>query len=296
MINCQKDHEIIYMQLYVTYIHMNECETFCSICGIPILVQNYEYMQWTHDVTLLPAIGQNVCLNTNYSKMKYDPQGLILKDNIKYFIKKLNHCYIKNHCILNIDFFNQTGINYYIYDSSEQNIEAFPIHTSCYQIILQNFKYKLKFKDLYQLLNNECCKDWRLVSNMYSANYENIANGDSFDFSKVTKDDKIMLSNPIDEPKNKSRIIGIWNNFMPYIKMYDCDQSTFTSPCMPATNYESGTIKYGNDGKLWIVVQKSSMIWEKLNKHNVKVYFERRVKQQKSTVSVEHIHNRKNVR
>jgi len=257
-------------------------ETFCPICGLP---NSHDYgkivknLEWLNSVTILTSKNQVIKINLRDKNVKYDYTGAINHDKVWYIFYKPEWPK-NNHYVIAEDFFKQTKIRNII-DGQEienlwvshkntkdqQYVEAYMIHESCYQLIKNKLKYNVKFCDLDKILHKRDI----LSPSKYGKEYIKYADS-QFNNFKDTPPNSSLLSDPVRNKENSDRIIAIWNPIINKLKNSKCRPS----PSMSATKYETGVIKYGNDGNLWINNgSKAKKAWIKLNENNVNLHFNR---------------------
>lgn len=271
-------------------------DNFCSICGVSIVASNNVFdddlydklsLWWTDEVVVLTSKNKSVSFDIfgiHRKNISYESQGVIDHNKTSYVISS-DLWPIGNHDVCSNDFTKQTGmlnptdckeLDYDFMISNNEDyveyVEAYVVHKCCHDIISHKFNYSLKFKDLYELIGlND-----RLKYKLYGDNYTRLANSQFFNTDDVeTEQDMIMVSNPLCNALNKKRIINIWKGLIKKLAktVYPL------CPSFPATKFNAGAIKYGNDGKLWISVElkwsETNHAWCILDKDNVRFYIAR---------------------
>lgn len=265
-------------------------ETFCPICGLPVGYDNSHKttpkdLKWLNDITIVTSKNQTVRLLDIYGKgSEYDLGGTIIYKSICYILS--TYLWVRNnHRVSKEDMFKATGqlivvdgkelINFITPKEEDiiEYIESYAIHTNCYSLISSSLKYKLKFCDVMKVVSEEF---GTLNTKLYGKEYTTYANRQFFDYERIREkantQDMFITQNPLTNTANKTRIINIWTKLVNRLKAQKCRPS----PSMSASLYDVGTVKYGNDGKLWIIKNNANRkVWMVLNKNNVDVYLGR---------------------
>lgn len=262
-------------------------ETFCPICGLPI---GYNYpdkpknLLWLNNVTIVNAKNQTIQFNLYEKYSEYDIAGTIIYKNVCYVLSK--YLYPKNnHRVSQQDMLKATGLNILVdgkeiinFITPQENavteiIESYAMHTACYDLIKKQFNYELKYCTIKQITSD----DFGILNRkLYGKEYLKFSDTQFFDFEGIMDKNNtsaiFITQNPLINSANKHRIINIWTNIVNKLKNKKCRPS----PSMTATFYNVGTIKYGNNGKLWIIKKTANRnMWVSLNKDNVGLYLDR---------------------
>ena len=239
-------------------------DIFCFICGNPChgmfqdsvdefleIIQYYEKNKHKSSVTNR--------LKKIYTIAEKDPK---ITDRIKKLIvstKWMDKCTfltIDNRIVhgckeisCNIHFVDSKGDSYthdpnqLVRDSTESSYGIF-LHTDCWKFIENEYGHKLKYSDLAIIKTKNYNKIFDFI------NYGSIEKywSQTFDFIQALVDKKeYICSSPLDEDKNLNQII---KNFKS-LKIRTNGEKK--GPNVSASFFENDCVKFGQNGKLWIV-------------------------------------------
>ncbi|ARF10008.1 hypothetical protein Indivirus_7_24 [Indivirus ILV1] len=128
-------------------------------------------------------------------------------------------------------------------------------HNDCLKVLENGLNYKLKFVDVHNLVHE--------YNNLISmADYGEIIEYQEqwFELDDAYKENKWVLLSPLENDRNKERILKTWKALISKFKGKtntkegNNKQKNRKGPNESATLFEVGTEKEGNDGNIWVIV------------------------------------------
>ena len=276
-------------------------DIYCVICGIQAKgihwyendLEELKYIL-NKGKYKVPSKSKKHKLSLGSKEKEISPK---IKDSYKNFIKDMNK--IKknfnwcNKCILVTDKkvvkinnkYDQDDRGGFIINNQEYNTEKFLwgtstraliCHQSCYKLLSDKLKYKLKIDDIQDKINDHSLlkrygKDVDKYSGAQDFPWTWMILGESpFNIFEILLDQnkKIKISknlnyliDPLKNKQNEDRITKIWKPIISKVKKKSHLKKDRPSPSESATLYDVGKKKKGNDGNIYEVV---------VNKNNVK--------------------------
>lgn len=221
-------------------------DDYCLICGCPLDDENFKWTKrmmgitMTNKIVRLRECGDGTCYTQNDRMFLTLNMGSAIHD--------------KN------DDLNEVG---------------FVCHSICYKLLYDNLKIKLLATDFF---NNNKYNFTSLFFKLLGLIGKQMGKYQPQYFDEIEiipAKDKYLFENPETNVNNRKRIISIWKILKP--KIIDSAKYANTpsknissrekrpSPSESATLFKVGTIKTGNDGNKWIIVENNNGVkrWQK---------------------------------